>query len=81
MKLPPFLLDQWLEQKFSANPPIEFDLGSSTGPVWTLRELLSLGGDVEQMMETRLFYTPPPARRNSARNWRAWKAPIRITCW
>jgi len=59
MKLPPFLLDQWLEQKFSANPPIEFDLGSSTGPVWTLRELLSLGGDVEQMMETRLFYTPP----------------------
>jgi aspartate/methionine/tyrosine aminotransferase len=59
MRLPPFLLDQWLEQKFSADPPIEFDLGSSTGPVWTLRELLSLGGDVEDLLDTELFYTPP----------------------
>jgi hypothetical protein len=45
MKLPPFLLDHWLDQKFSANPPIEYDLGSSTGPVWSLRELLALAGD------------------------------------
>lgn len=59
MKLPPFLLDQWLQQKFSADPPIEFDLGSSTGPIWTLRELLSLGGDLESLLDTRLFYTPP----------------------
>jgi len=59
MELPPFLLDQWLEQKFSANPPIEFDLGSSTGPVWTLRELLSLGADVEGLLDTNLLYTPP----------------------
>src|SRR5580700_7459159 len=59
MRLPPFLLDQWLEQKFSADPPIEFDLGSSTGPAWTLRELVSLGGDVEELLDTKLFYTPP----------------------
>src|SRR6266446_4384877 len=59
MKLPPFLLDQWLEQNFSADPPVEFDLGSSTGPVWTLRELLALGGDVEELLDTKLFYTPP----------------------
>jgi aspartate/methionine/tyrosine aminotransferase len=65
MTLPPFLLDQWLEQKFSANPPIEFDMGSSTGPVWTLRELLALGGDgdidglLNRLLETKLFYTPP----------------------
>ena len=59
MKLPPFLLDRWLEQNFAADPPIEFDLGSSTGPVWTLRELLSLGGDLEGLLDTRLFYTPP----------------------
>ena len=59
MKLPPFLLDQWLQQKFSANPPIEFDLGSSTGPTWTLRELLALGGDIEELLATNLFYTPP----------------------
>jgi len=59
MKLAPFLLDQWLQQKFSADPPIEFDLGSSTGPVWTLRELLALGGSVEDLLDTKLFYTPP----------------------
>jgi aspartate/methionine/tyrosine aminotransferase len=59
MHLPPFLLDQWLEQKFSATPPIEFDLGSSTGPVWTLRDLLSLGGDTDALLDTKLFYTPP----------------------
>lgn len=58
MKLAPFLLDQWLSQKFDADPPIEFDLGSSTGPVWTLRELLELGGDLEGLLDTKLFYTP-----------------------
>src|ERR1035438_9684817 len=58
MKLPPFLLDQWLEQKFSADPPIEFDLGSSTGPVWTFGELLALGGDLEELLQAKLFYTP-----------------------
>ena len=51
MKLPPFLLDQWLQQKFSANPPIEFDLGSSTGPTWTLRELLALGAKKIQSVD------------------------------
>src|SRR5262245_39092770 len=59
MNLPPFLLDQWLEQKHFANPPIEFDLGSSTGPVWTFRELLALGGDLEELLDEKLFYTPP----------------------
>jgi aspartate/methionine/tyrosine aminotransferase len=59
MKLSPFLLDQWLDQKSAANPLIEFDLGSSTGPIWTLRELLSLGGDIEGLLDTELFYTSP----------------------
>jgi aspartate/methionine/tyrosine aminotransferase len=61
MKLPPYLLDQWLEQKTSADPPIEFDLASSTGPAWTLRELLTLGGDAEHewLMDTALLYTSP----------------------
>jgi aspartate/methionine/tyrosine aminotransferase len=59
MKLSPFLLDRWLEQKFAADPPIEFDLASSTGPVWTLKELLALGGDteLERLLETALLYT------------------------
>src|SRR5215470_12182585 len=59
MKLAPFLLDQWLEQNHFANPPIEFDLGSSTGPIWTFRELLALGGDLDGLLDTKLFYTPP----------------------
>src|SRR5437660_9741741 len=59
MRLAPFLLDEWLSAKLSANPPIEFDLGSSTGPVWTLRELLSLAGDLEELLDSKLFYTPP----------------------
>ena len=59
MKLAPFLLHQWLKQKFSADPAIEFDLGSSTGPVWTLRELLGLGGSLEGLLDTNLFYSPP----------------------
>jgi len=69
MTLPPFLLDEWLDQKACADPPIEFDLGSSTGPVWTLRELLSLSGelevlgDLDEFLDTRLFYTRPGGTR------------------
>src|SRR6185369_211013 len=61
MQLPPFLLDHWLDQKFSADPPIEYDLGSSTGPVWSLRELLALAGDhaTEPLLDTALSYTTP----------------------
>ncbi len=61
MKLPPFLLDQWLDQKNLPESKIEFDLASSTGPAWTLRELLALSGDneYEGLLDTRLFYTAP----------------------
>lgn len=58
MNLKPFLLDQWLAQTHSADSSIEFDLGSSTGPIWTLRELLELGGDVESLLDTKLIYAP-----------------------
>src|SRR5712672_16133 len=61
MRLAPFLLDEWLSQKLGADPPIEFDLGSSTGPVWTLRELLALEGENAQecLLDAALRYTPP----------------------
>ncbi len=61
MKLSPFLLDQWLGQKDLPDSKIEFDLGSSTGPSWTLRELLALSGDREheRLLDTKLFYTTP----------------------
>jgi aspartate/methionine/tyrosine aminotransferase len=61
MKLPPFLLDQWLAAHEFAEPPIRFNLASSTGPAWTLRELLELGGDIARrdLEATRLSYAPP----------------------
>jgi aspartate/methionine/tyrosine aminotransferase len=57
MTLSFFLLDEWLDQKHTAR--IDFDLGSSTGPVWTLKELLALSADdeIEGLLGTELFYT------------------------
>ncbi len=56
MTLPPFLLDEWIAQKQDSTLRIDFDLGSSTGPVWTLRELLSLGGDLEDLLDAPISY-------------------------
>lgn len=58
MRLPPFLLDEWLERFKAA--PIRHDLASSTGPAWTLRELLSLATEDERtaILERPLLYCP-----------------------
>jgi aspartate/methionine/tyrosine aminotransferase len=45
MQLPPFELDLWLTKYKFASSPIRYDLASSTGPRWTMRELLDLGGE------------------------------------
>jgi aspartate/methionine/tyrosine aminotransferase len=57
MKLRPFLLDQWLQQH--AEPPVEFNLGSSTGPHWKLQELLELAEDGadKRVLDTDLVYS------------------------
>jgi aspartate/methionine/tyrosine aminotransferase len=59
VELPPFLLDRWIEQKQDPDSQIEFDLASSTGPVWTFRELLALGGNdgLEKLLDTPISYT------------------------
>ncbi len=59
MQLPPFLLDRWIEQKQDPDSTIEYDLASSTGPVWTLRELLAVSGgeELEGLLETPISYT------------------------
>jgi aspartate/methionine/tyrosine aminotransferase len=59
VELPPFLLDRWLEQKHAPDSPVEYDLASSTGPVWTLRELLALSGgdELEALLNTPISYT------------------------
>jgi aspartate/methionine/tyrosine aminotransferase len=59
VNLPPFLLDQWIAQKNSANSRIEYDLASSTGPVWTLRELLALSpaDELQALLDAPVSYT------------------------
>lgn len=42
MQLKPFLLDAWLDQ-YEHN--VEFDLAASTGPRWTVNDILALGDD------------------------------------
>lgn len=45
MRLKPFLLDMWLD---THEHGIEFNLAASTGPSWTLNEILNLAGDEER---------------------------------
>ena len=61
MRVPPFLLDQWLATYEFASPPIRYNLASSTGPRWTLGDLLSLGDGtgLQQLGDLRLSYAPP----------------------
>jgi aspartate/methionine/tyrosine aminotransferase len=61
MKLPSFLLDHWLAEHEFASPPIRFNLASSTGPAWTLAELLALGEGAgkDTLGDIRLSYAPP----------------------
>jgi len=58
MQLKPFLLDAWLD---TYEHDIEFNLGASTGPVWTARELLELGGDParERYLNHKVVYGRP----------------------
>lgn len=59
MRIPEFLLDQWLnEYHFGPNPP-EFDLASSTGPHWTLGDVLGLLSPEEHaaLLQTELVYS------------------------
>jgi aspartate/methionine/tyrosine aminotransferase len=58
MQLKPFLLDIWLD---TYEHGIEFNLGSSTGPSWTLNEILSLAkdGERERFLNHRVVYGRP----------------------
>jgi aspartate/methionine/tyrosine aminotransferase len=55
-----FLLDEWLGKHQFANSPVAYDLASSTGPGWTLRQLLELAGagECERILDTKVGYTP-----------------------
>jgi len=58
MDLKPFLLEQWLS-KFEQD--IKYNLGASTGPRWTVDELLNLADDGtrRRMLGLSLTYGPP----------------------
>jgi aspartate/methionine/tyrosine aminotransferase len=58
MDLKPFLLEQWLA---NFEQDIEYNLGASTGPRWTVEELLGLAGEDarRQMFALPLTYGPP----------------------
>ena len=57
MRLKPFLLEEWIDKYME--PPVEFNLAGSTGPVWKLRELLELAapGSLEQLLDSNLMYS------------------------
>jgi aspartate/methionine/tyrosine aminotransferase len=61
MRIPRFELDHWLAKYEFASPPIRYNLASSTGPSWTLSELLALGDSagVKGLGDLRLSYAPP----------------------
>ena len=59
MRVPPFKLDAWLAEHEFATPPIRYNLASSTGPQWTLGELMALGGgSLAGLREVKLSYAP-----------------------
>jgi aspartate/methionine/tyrosine aminotransferase len=58
MQLKPFLLDAWLDQY---EHDIEFNLAASTGPTWTVNEILALADDEtrHRFLNHDLVYSHP----------------------
>jgi aspartate/methionine/tyrosine aminotransferase len=58
MQLKPFLLDMWLD---TYEHGIEFNLAASTGPSWTLNEILSFAKDEERerFLNHKVVYSRP----------------------
>jgi aspartate/methionine/tyrosine aminotransferase len=58
MQLKPFLLDAWLDQY---EHDIEFDLAASTGPTWTVNDILALADDEtrRRFVNHNLVYSRP----------------------
>jgi aspartate/methionine/tyrosine aminotransferase len=58
MRLKPFLLDAWLDQY---EHDIEFNLAASTGPTWTVNDILALSDDEtrHRFLNHNLVYSRP----------------------
>ena len=64
MELPPFLLDHWLAAHEFSDPPVRYNLASSTGPRWTLDELARLPIGRLDIGATPIGYAPPDGARD-----------------
>ena len=62
MRLKPFLLDAWLDQYEHG---IDFNLAASTGPNWTVKEILALADEEtrERFLNHKLVYSRPAGAR------------------
>ena len=58
MRLKPFLLDAWLDQY---EHDIEFNLAASTGPTWSVNDILALGDEEtrHRFLNHKLVYSRP----------------------
>ncbi len=63
MELPPFLLDHWLAAYEFASPPIRFNLAASTGPRWSVGDILSIGGSRTTIDDVAVSYAPAEGQR------------------
>jgi aspartate/methionine/tyrosine aminotransferase len=61
MDLPPFTLDHWMAAREFATPPIRYNLASSTGPKWSVAEVLKLGN--ASLDQIGIGYAPPEGSR------------------
>ncbi len=68
MQLAPFQLDLWLD-RWKHSGQIEYDLASSTGPTWTLRQ--ALGDSVDQLLDLEVLYGPREPPRCAPRSRRS----------
>lgn len=58
MELPPFLLDHWLAAYEFADPPIAYNLASSTGPRRSVDDVLSIDGGRLDIGKVAISYAP-----------------------
>jgi aspartate/methionine/tyrosine aminotransferase len=84
MKLAKFLLDEWLEGQTEDPNAIQHHLASSTGPHWTLKDVLALEpGAHERILGMELMYSratgAPELRDELARMLGSTREEIQIT--
>jgi len=78
MQLKPFLLDEWLDQY---EHDIEFNLAASTGPAWTVNDILALGDDEtrHRFLNHNLVYSRPAGAGSAKRSLKCSVSRLRLS--